>query len=85
MESEAAAYGIPYLGDRLFRLMTLRAVRPDICKAWNDHDVRPEVLRLRSWSRVVSRKWAKTVEKSVFVPPQDLILGPVIIFAGASR
>ena len=30
-------------------------------------------VSLRSWSRVVSRKWAKTVEKSVFVPPQDLI------------
>jgi hypothetical protein len=46
MESEAAAYGAPYLGEfRLFTLMTLRAVRPDICKAWNDHDVRPEVLR----------------------------------------
>jgi hypothetical protein len=28
-------------------------------------------LGLRSWSRVVSRKWAKTVEKSVSVPPQD--------------
>src|SRR5271166_5931692 len=36
----------PYLCEfRLFRLMTLWAVRPDICKAWNDHDVRPEVLR----------------------------------------
>src|SRR5271166_928618 len=36
----------PYLYEfRLFRLMTLWAVRPDICKAWNDHDVRPEVLR----------------------------------------
>src|SRR5271169_3222701 len=36
----------PYLCEfRLFGLMTLWAVRSDICKAWNDHDVRPEVLR----------------------------------------